>query len=517
MQRMIRPGLAAMATAMAALAADRIFENLALTTGTALLTALLTAWLQGQGRRAPDRVQACLKSINQRDLTFQMAPGDDPLSEELCALMHSIKTNLQDQVRIARELNEATEQLTAISGELNGSMAGISASSEEVGHNTEKQYERIVTVQGRVRDIVAAITGISAQMEETAAFTGRTLGAIKDSISKSNLIRSRMETIVALFQRVSRNISQLRASSEEVGQLNSSVGAIAGQTSLLALNASIEAARAGEHGRGFAVVAGEVSKLSSETDRVSGQIDAVLRTLQNDLVQIAAQIENEGVVVTESFNDIVAMAEEFSGVEEALNQSEERIDQMKLAVARVAGHGDEIEERIQEIAEFSGEVTAQVEESVAQLAVQSRETARLSHMTGQLADSADKMLQNVANQAMEGHMLKAARQIRSLAAGKALNAALIRQLAAETKVDVVYITDAEGTVRHCNEEEAIGLNFYAIDPVSYNHLRNNRPEFVATPIKRRVEDGQLFKFLGVMGEDRVIYQVGMSLKSLLAF
>lgn len=472
------------------------------------------------GKKNTLYLKECLKRINQKDLTFQMNKGSsdsDGLEAEISQLMKSLKANLQDQVRIAREINEAVAQLSVISEELNGSMATISASSEVVGRNTENQFERIVKVQGNVKSIVSAIFSINTEMDETAAYTTQTMNTIKNGISKNKIIRSRMELIMSLFKRVSGNIAVLHSYSEEVTQLNSSVNAIAGQTSLLALNASIEAARAGEHGRGFAVVASEVSKLSGETDKVSKQIENVIRTLQNDLDQVAQQIESEGSVMAESYAAIVEMTEEFSGVEEALNQSVSRIQKMKQSVSDVVDHGSGIEKSMAEIAEFSGEITAQVQESFAQILIQNRETAKLTRMTEQLAGNSNLMLQNVANQAMEGHMLKAAGTLREMAAGQTVTDHLLKRILETTQVDVVYITDSQGTVRYCNEKGAIGLNFYTIDPVSFNHLRDKRPEFVATPIKRRVEDGQLFKFLGVMGADQQIYQVGMSLKSLLAF
>lgn len=474
----------------------------------------------GRGKKSKDYLKDCLTRINQKDLMFQMdthSSDSDALASEISKLMKSLKANLQDQVRIAREINEAVEQLAVISGELNSSMSTISASSEVVGKNTERQFERIIEVQADVKSIVNSIFSINTEMDETAAYTTQTMNTIKNGISKNTLIRSRMELIMALFKRVSGNIGVLHAYSEEVTQLNSSVNAIAGQTSLLALNASIEAARAGEHGKGFAVVASEVSKLSGETNQVSKQIETVIRTLQSDLDQVAQQIENEGSVMTESYAAIIEMTEEFSDVEEALNQSVSRIQKMKQSIAEVVNHGSGIERSMQEIAEFSGEITAQVQESVAQVLVQNRETAKLTRMTDQLAGNADLMLQNVANQAMEGHMLKAAKMVRDMAEGQSITDNLIQRILDATKVDVVYITDQQGVVRHCNEKGTIGLDFYAIDPKTFNHLRDNHPEFVATLIKRRVEDGQLFKFLGVMGTDHSIYQVGMSLKSLLAF
>jgi methyl-accepting chemotaxis protein len=73
-------------------------------------------------------------------------------------------------------------------------------------------------------------------------------------------------------------LTELRNTVDGLSDIVNSIGLIANQTNMLALNASIEAARAGEAGKGFAVVAAEVKKLAgdtrSATDRARAMVTA---------------------------------------------------------------------------------------------------------------------------------------------------------------------------------------------------------------------------------------------------
>lgn len=89
-----------------------------------------------------------------------------------------------------------------------------------------------------------------------------------------------MQNIALQMQSATGSIEALGKQSLLISAIVQTIGGIAAQTNLLALNAAIEAARAGEQGRGFAVVADEVRQLASRTSTATEEIVSVVQQNQ---------------------------------------------------------------------------------------------------------------------------------------------------------------------------------------------------------------------------------------------
>lgn len=88
-----------------------------------------------------------------------------------------------------------------------------------------------------------------------------------------------------------RSSEKARDNIESTQAVTNLIKEISEQTNLLGLNASIEAAQAGEHGRGFSVVAQEIQKLSHNTADAVKQIESILDTIKESVLEIVMSIE----------------------------------------------------------------------------------------------------------------------------------------------------------------------------------------------------------------------------------
>lgn len=176
-------------------------------------------------------------------------------------------------------LQTTTDHFVDRDGAPVGYMVTFENVSELVG-----QKDRAATFRRRPEDAASAISGLNDAIAEITTSATATSQVARDAQSETSSIAA---DIVALDESQHRIDDAVRA-----------IEGVAGQTKLLALNASIEAARAGAAGRGFAVVAGEVQSLASHTSKVTGEIDghlttnrASIRELRDDLARTQERMD----------------------------------------------------------------------------------------------------------------------------------------------------------------------------------------------------------------------------------
>jgi methyl-accepting chemotaxis protein len=322
-----------------------------------------------------DQVSAALTKINLLDAV-------ETLIGELERTFQDLLQTRPEHTRRDRALHMATSATGEAIGEISraaeivleavdttrSSAGEISVSIEQVSQNIGRLnefMEKSVTSMTEIAATVRQVRENSSHSQETAEKVRRQADG---GVSSVEQVVGGLRGIATAVDGTTEAVRRLSGKSEEIGGITAFIGQITQKTNLLALNAAIIAAQAGEHGRAFGVVAAEVRGLSQEAAHSTGNIDQLVREIQEAIAETVGHIRQTHGLVTTG----LSLGEEMEVSLREIQESAAAAVVMAREIDRATGEISRAVEQVSAATERLGEMAGQI-------TVASREQSKGTH------------------------------------------------------------------------------------------------------------------------------------------
>jgi len=328
--------------------------------------------------------------------------SDDEIGEiykqagELAENLRNTITHIKDIAYklndMSKEMSGSTDVVSNNTDEINKAVEEIASGAMEQADSTQQASESMI----RVNDSISAI---QEQIKELNDISSDMQKIEENVLNYIETLKTINETTNTELKGVEEKVANTAKAIEDIHKATKIIKDIAGQTKLLALNASIEASHAGDAGRGFAVVADEVSKLALESNDASSDIENILKVLNesyNDVtVSVESLVENmdkQSVSINDTYDKIVVLDNNISHVVESVGVINNSCTEANKLSETVVDAFSSLSAISQENAAGCEETNASVQELNATIANISNEALELSGISKDLVEKVSLFL-----------------------------------------------------------------------------------------------------------------------------
>lgn len=304
------------------------------------------------------------------------------LTQSLGNIVGKIRNSSDTMSSNSYELNDTSSQTLAANNEISKAVEDVAEGSTGMAASISKINENLLEMSNETKDINESVNEIRNQttaVQDSSKIMNNKIKSMQDSSHKMD------DGISA----ISKRIETVNTTVDKVSNIVSVIEEISSETNLLSLNASIEAARAGDAGKGFAVVAQEIRVLSDNTNTELENIKQIISSLVEECrycVQASGTIVEDNAKQKE---EIKAVLDEFSALDEQIQKTAEKADEIEELVTAMIELNDDITKSSNSLTDVSAANAAATEEMNANIEELNAMMNGVSEMAGNMNDESD--------------------------------------------------------------------------------------------------------------------------------
>lgn len=304
------------------------------------------------------------------------------LTQSLGNIVGKIRNSSDTMSANSYELNDTSSQTLAANNEISKAVEDVAEGSTGMAASISKINENLLEMSNETKDINESVNEIRNQtvaVQDSSKIMNDKIKSMQNSSQKMD------EGISA----ISKRIETVNTTVDKVSNIVSVIEEISSETNLLSLNASIEAARAGDAGKGFAVVAQEIRVLSDNTNTELENIKQIIASLVEECrycVQASGTIVEDNAKQKE---EIKAVLDEFSALDEQIQKTAEKADEIEELVTAMIELNDDITKSSSSLTDVSAANAAATEEMNANIEELNAMMNGVSEMAGHMNNESD--------------------------------------------------------------------------------------------------------------------------------
>ncbi len=330
------PALGAASLAFAA----GLLATTARTLSRTLARVILAAREVAAGRL--DRAELRLAGGGEREAS---RPG--PAGDDLAELVEAFRTMIVT-------LSSPIEQLRHSGADVGGASAQMAASVKELEAAVVEQAASTNQVTATSKQIFATVQELAGTMRAVRQMASQAASLAGAGLESLNGINATMTELLEATAGISSILTAISERAAAITQVITAITNIANRTNLISLNAAIEAEKAGERAAGFSVVAVEIRRLADQTAVAALDIEKMIGEMQTAVQNGVASISHYAGRARASSATVAGITTDLTRVIEYTRQLEPHFESVNSGMQMQSRAAGQILEAMQQLAETAG-------------------------------------------------------------------------------------------------------------------------------------------------------------------